>query len=479
MSDRAQTRPRPSWSSSESAIQEAVSQQSKVEDYEETTSQSPSEGATHYPTPPSSSSKLDHTRSNVQRTASGSAVTQPTPNDDAAVTKPTGNRSKMLREARNVKNRGSRRPASISSSGPDPHFVPHDTFTSSPESSYFKNTLSGRQAVPSAYDATNVAVANYPQSPASPMSYTGWGPNHTPAGYPPSQDLFSPQQSGFPLIEQSYHPGFTYVNQTASKLEPPIVNQNPSYDTSYDASYPETQDEMAAPNGNLPIEALDGYASIAARISGRAEPQLKPIYRRFDWLLHRNLLRYQDQLGMLEEELIRMDSITTRFGGHIPVSAREERRLGHQIHQDRVNLMERIDGILFKYKLAMSTLEYMQKQPSPTNDEIQAYRTYLNHRQILIDEETQFLGASDLVALSHGTTTNVPGVNQGPPVAPIVPLRTLINGFSMSFLCLGVLMMVLPDLMTRLVMLVCYGVLVTTILSTTGHLRRLRQLFEG
>jgi hypothetical protein len=49
----------------------------------------------------------------------------------------------------------------------------------------------------------------------------------------------------------------------------------------------------------------------------------------------------------------------------------------------------------------------------------------------------------------------------------------------MSFLCLGVLMMVLPDLITRLVMLVCYGVLVTTILSTTGHLRRLRQLFEG
>lgn len=121
----------------------------------------------------------------------------------------------------------------------------------------------------------------------------------------------------------------------------------------------------------------------------------------------------------------------------------------------------------------------MQKRPSPTNDEIQAYRTYLNHRQILIDDETQFLGASDLVVLSHGTATNVPRVNQAPPAAPIVPLRTLINGFSMSFLCLGVLMMVLPDLITRLVMLVCYGVLVTTILSTTGHLRRLRQLFEG
>nr|RBQ90291.1 hypothetical protein FVER53263_20361 [Fusarium verticillioides] len=426
MSDRAQTRPRPSWPSSEGAIQETVSQQSKVEDCEETTSQPPSEGATHYPTPPTG---------------------PPLRSQHPTTTQP------------NMKNRGARRPASVSSSGPDPYFVPHDAFTSSPESNYFKNTPSGRKAVPSAYDPTTVSIINYPQSPVSPMSYAGWGPNHTPSGYPPSQDPFSPQQSGFPLIEQSYHPGFTYLNQTTSKSEPPTVNQNPSYDTSYDASYPETQDEMAVPNGNLPIEALDGYASIAARISGRAEPQLIPIYRRFDWLLHRNLLRYQDQLGMLEEELIRMDSITTRFGAHIPVSAREERRLGHQIHQDRVNLMERINDILSKYKMAMSTLEYMQKRPPPTNDEIQAYRTYLNHRQILIDEETQFLGASDLLALSHGTATNVPGVNQAPPAAPIVPLRTLVNGFSMSFLCLGVLILVLPDLITRLVMLVCYGVL--------------------
>ncbi|KAL5602906.1 hypothetical protein FOBRF1_010439 [Fusarium oxysporum] len=429
MSDRAQTRPRPSWSSSEGAIQEAVSRQSKVEDYEETNSQSPSEGATHYPTPPSSSSKMEHTRSNVQRTVNGSAVTQLTSTDDTAEHEEQGSTS----------------------------------------------TCHGRQAAPSAYAPTTVAVANYPQSPVSPMSYAGWGPNHTPAGYPPSQDPFSPQQSGFPLIEQPYHPGFTYVNQKASTLEPPLVDQNPSYDT----SYPETQDEMAAPNGELPIEALHGYASIAARISGRAEPQLIPIYRRFDWLLHRNLLRYQDQLGMLEEELLRMDSITTRLGGHMPVSAREERRFGRQIHRDRVDLMERIDIILSKYKMAMSTLEDMQKRPSPTNDEIQAYRTYLNHRQILIDDETQFLGASDLVVLPHGTATNVPRVNQAPPAAPIVPLRTLINGFSMSFLCLGVLMMVLPDLVTRLVMLVCYGVLVTTILSTTGHFRRLRQLFEG
>jgi hypothetical protein len=52
---------------------------------------------------------------------------------------------------------------------------------------------------------------------------------------------------------------------------------------------------------------------------------------------------------MLEEELLRMDSITTRLGGHMPVSAREERRFGRQIHKDRVDLMERVDIILSKY----------------------------------------------------------------------------------------------------------------------------------
>ncbi|KAF9766990.1 hypothetical protein IL306_000488 [Fusarium sp. DS 682] len=346
MNDLAQTRHRPSWSSSEGApIQKEVTQQSTVEDYEETASQSPSEGATHYPTPPGSSSKMEYTPSNVQRTVSGSAVTQLTPSDDTTVTKPTGNRSKRPRDARNFKNKGTHRPASISSSVPDAHFVPHEAFASSPESSYFKNPPHGRQVAPLAYTPTTVAVANYPQSPISPNSYTGWGPNHTPVGYPPSQDPFSAQQAGFPPIEQPYHPGFTYVNQKVNELEPAFAKSNPSHDT----SYLEIEDEMAAHDNVLPIGGLDGYASIAARISGQAEPHLKPIYRRFDWLCHRNLLYFQDQLGELEEELLHIDSITTRMGGHMPVSAREERASRHQIHQNRRHLMQRIDIVLQKY----------------------------------------------------------------------------------------------------------------------------------
>lgn len=124
----------------------------------------------------------------------------------------------------------------------------------------------------------------------------------------------------------------------------------------------------------------------------------------------------------------------------------------------------------------------MQKLPAPKNDDIQAYKTFLSQRQVLVEEETRFLGSSDLVALPQGPTANTYGSTRAQPQQtspPLVPLRTLINGFSMSFLCLAVLMMALPDLTTRLVIVLCYGVLVTTVLSTTGHLRRLRQLFEG
>lgn len=120
----------------------------------------------------------------------------------------------------------------------------------------------------------------------------------------------------------------------------------------------------------------------------------------------------------------------------------------------------------------------MQKLPAPTSNDVQAYRNYLDNRQVLVEEETRFLRAPDLVALSQGTRTNAPGSDQSAP-APLVPLRTLISAFSMSGLCLAVLLMVLPDIMTRLVMVLCYLVLIATVLSTTGHLRRLRQLFEG
>lgn len=123
----------------------------------------------------------------------------------------------------------------------------------------------------------------------------------------------------------------------------------------------------------------------------------------------------------------------------------------------------------------MATLGDMQKLPTPTNGDVQAYRTFLESRQVLIEEETQFLRASDLVTLPQGPKTR--GDQQAP--APLVPLRTLISAFSMSGLCLAVLLMILPDLITRLVMLVCYLVLIATVLSTTGHLRRLRQLIEG
>ncbi|KAM0196887.1 hypothetical protein ACHAPA_006198 [Fusarium lateritium] len=477
MNNQAQGRQRPSWSSSEGPpLQQTISHQSTVEDYEESTSQSLSESGTQYPTPPSSASKMEYTPA-VQRSISGSAVTQLTPSDDTAVTKTNGNRGKVPREARNFKLKGAR-PGSISSPGPNPNSATHEAFSSSPESSYFKTPLHGRQAAAASYAPTAVAVANYPQSPISPVSYANWGPPQTPAGYPPPQEPYTPQQLGLPPISHPYQSGFAYANQRTPALDPIFANQP----TLYEPQHPEADEQMPVQNDDLPVEALDGYASIAARLSGQCEPRIKPLYRRFDWLHHRILLYHQDRLGDLEQELIHLDSITTRNGGHMSVSNREEREAKHTIHRERHRLVQDIESQLRKYRNAISSLEDMQKLPAPNDDDIQAYKTFLNQRQVLIEEETRFLGSSDLAVLPRGPTTNSSGSNQEQSQQtspPLVPLRTLINGFSMSFLCLAVLMMALPDITTRLVMVVCYGVLVATVLSTTGHLRRLRHLFEG
>lgn len=344
MNNQAQGRPRPSWSSSEGpSLQKTTSHQSTVEDYEESTSQSPSEGGTRYPTPPSSASKMEYTPA-VQRSVSGSAVTQLTPSDDTAVTKTNGNRAKVPREARNLKVKGAR-PGGISSSGPGPNSATHEAFSSSPESSYFKTPLHDRQVAAAPYAPTAVAVANYPQSPLSPVSYANWGPPQTPAGYPPPQEPFAPQQLGLPPINHAYHSGFAYANQRSPALNPAFANQPPLYEP----QHPEADEQMPVQNDDLRVEALNGYASIAARLSGQSGPCIQPLYRRFDWLHHRILLYHQDRIGDLEEELIHLDSITTKNGGQISVSFREEREAKHAIHQERNRVVHEIEILLRKY----------------------------------------------------------------------------------------------------------------------------------
>ncbi|RBR22987.1 uncharacterized protein FIESC28_04285 [Fusarium coffeatum] len=473
MTDRVQGRQRPSWSSSEGApIQKTISHQSTVEDCEESASRSPSEGETQHLTPTSSSSKTEYTPPSVQRTVSGS-VTQLTSSDDKAASRSAGNKNKAIRENRNPKSRGTRRPANMSFSGSDPNSVAHEAFQSSPESGYFKSPIIGRQAPAAGYAPSAVAVANYPQSPVGPVAYPGWGPAHTPAGYPPHQEPFTPQQPGLPPVDRHYPPRPVFQSQRSTALEPAYHNQPLPYDTAYS----ETQEDMAAEDEDLPLEALNGYAAIAARISGQCDPRLRPLYRRFDWLNHRTLLYFQDQLVMYEEELIRLDSITTVNGGPKPVSVREERASNYEVYRSRHRLIDKIESILRRYRHLVASLEDMQKLPTPTSNDVQAYRKFLENRKILVDNESEFIYASDLVALTQKTRTAHGGDHQAP--APIVPLRTLISAFSMSGLCLAVLLMILPDLITRLVMLVCYLVLIATVLSTTGHLRRLRQMFEG
>ncbi|KAF5027274.1 hypothetical protein F66182_617 [Fusarium sp. NRRL 66182] len=488
MDDQVQDRSKTGTSSESPPTQQSIPCQATVEDCEETAAQSPGEGGAEYPTPPSSSSKMDHAATNVQPTTStpsGSSVTQLAPSDDTVGPKSSGNRNRMLREPKNSKIKAAHRLGGVTTSGAEPNSAAYETFPSSPpDLGYFKVPPKGRQVPASAYTPRAVPLpinANFPQSPISPVPFTVWGPNPSLVGYPPSHGQFSPQLSRLPPADQNYRSGFAHVNSQGAPLDAPYSHHPSLYDQSY-----QTAEDQLADQGNenmdLPLERLNGYASLAARVSGQLEPRLKPVYRRFDWLHHRALLYYQDQLAALEQELMRIDSITARESGHMPISGREERNLGHEIHRHRHRVMEKIERLLRQYKNTVMSLEDMHKLPAPTSDEVQAYRAFLNHPQLLVEAETKFLGAEDLAALAQRPAADTAGDGQAvlsPPAQVDVPLRVLANGFSVSFLCLAMLLVALPDFASRLVMVVCYGVLVATVLSATGHLGRLRQLFEG
>lgn len=57
---------------------------------------------------------------------------------------------------------------------------------------------------------------------------------------------------------------------------------------------------------------------------------------------------------------------------------------------------------------------------------------------------------------------------------PEVPLRALINGFSAGFACLAVSLVALPDLTSRLIVVLCFVVLAAVVMMATGNARHLR-----
>ncbi|KAK8087610.1 hypothetical protein PG997_002571 [Apiospora hydei] len=106
---------------------------------------------------------------------------------------------------------------------------------------------------------------------------------------------------------------------------------------------------------------LSGYELLASRLSTAgapsaempAEPQLKPIYRRFEPLNHRLLLHLQDELCELEEQLHRLDTADTQNrrlqNGILPASRRADSQTAGELQWHKTDILGKIGFKLEQY----------------------------------------------------------------------------------------------------------------------------------
>ncbi|KAB5518205.1 hypothetical protein GE09DRAFT_1156947 [Coniochaeta sp. 2T2.1] len=137
-----------------------------------------------------------------------------------------------------------------------------------------------------------------------------------------------------------------------------------------------------------------------------AEPDLKPIYRRFEALNHRLLLHLQDELSELEEQLHRLDTADTQTrrlqNCILPASRRAGHMSGGELQWHKTDILGKIGFKLGQYNHALSSFTAAQGLPSPELGDVEAYRTYLARDNPIAEIETRFLDATDdLVSLAR------------------------------------------------------------------------------
>lgn len=106
---------------------------------------------------------------------------------------------------------------------------------------------------------------------------------------------------------------------------------------------------------------LSGYELLASRLStagapaadAPGEPQLQPIYRRFEPLNHRLLLHLQDELCELEEQLHRLDTADTQNrrlqNGILPASRRADAQTAGELQWHKTDILGKIGFKLEQY----------------------------------------------------------------------------------------------------------------------------------
>lgn len=516
-------------SSASPQIERSKLSEAPAEGYEYNTSQPPALDVAQYATSPSPSSMMEYASTgalNTNSASSGPAVTQLTPNDDTSTGK-SYTRERVPREPKHHKNKAANRLSALSSSGSEPHSLGHDGGfqSASQELSYFKSKSRSPQAPMLEYPSPALSAPNEPQysqeqpysqeasyPPEPPYSQPpvnpGWGPNYSGPAYPPYPYPPPPgQQPGLRPLSQQYPSGYGYLDPKATTLSTAFANRS----SFHDSQYPDAQDMVAGnrggPEGNIdiPFTDLTGYARIASAITGQVAPRVQPLYRRFEWLHHRLLLSYQDRLVELEDDLIDLDALSTdarrREGRRdLPCSERAERLEDSPYKRDKARVMRDIGHVLDAYSkntkppapnlprclisLAqlLTSLGTIQKLPAAAADDKRAYRALIAQRNLIVPPETEFLRATDLVCVARETADG-PGAaddnaeeaegNEAAP-QPEVPLRALINGFSAGFACLAVSLVALPDLTSRLIVVLCFVVLAAVVMMATGNAKHLR-----
>ncbi|KAL4897098.1 hypothetical protein BDV59DRAFT_84758 [Aspergillus ambiguus] len=151
-----------------------------------------------------------------------------------------------------------------------------------------------------------------------------------------------------------------------------------------------------------------GYGLLAWRLSSSTtdtkEPQLPPLYRRFEDLNHRVLLHLQDEIAQMEEDLRVLDDYEEM---HRVATAEQEgskkmpasRRMDVQaqvyssLHYRREEVMGQLTHKIERYIL--------QTLPSAADQDVATYRTWMRKHTPIIAAETRFLDhPKDLVSLT-------------------------------------------------------------------------------
>ncbi|KAH7322839.1 hypothetical protein B0I35DRAFT_426581 [Stachybotrys elegans] len=185
------------------------------------------------------------------------------------------------------------------------------------------------------------------------------------------------------------------------------------------------QAQLAIAQESLP---LTGYELLAAKLSGSMDgPPIRPIYRRFDMLRHRILLRLQAELIELEEVIHMLDAQDAQArqapGGFWPASARLEMSKANELSVQKTNILGQISVKLGQYNEIIASFKHAHDVP--TRRDIEHYRQFLAAGRPIVEEETRFLDAKeDLITLHTGApdarrapVESLFAIDRHPPVA--------------------------------------------------------------